>query len=115
MTRSNIPRRLACERHLRVVRMEHGDDPLELAEESTGRVAAVARKIAQERKSQYLWELAAELFIVHTVLDRPTASQLELFRRRIKKLLVELEKVCTVSAPTGPPRESSIGDGAFSL
>jgi hypothetical protein len=95
--------------------MERCDSLYECAKTSTSRVAAIAVKLGVERRSPFLGTLAAELTIVSKALDRPTPDQQELFRGRAEKLLVDLEKVCTVSAPARSLSESSITDGACFL
>ena len=59
-------------------------------------VSDITTRLAQERKHLICGKLGVELFLVATYLENPPAGEEEWLRRRVPKLLRQIERLCCV-------------------
>jgi hypothetical protein len=73
-------------------------DLLEFAQAAISRVMVISARLGAETKLQIYGTLAAELCNLNAALEFPSSpDQEDRYRRRVGKLLTNIEKVCTVS------------------
>lgn len=102
-----LPRGLGlCWEHAAYRFMEYQTDNIdflwELARLSTLRISSIGLKLAAERtrpskRERVLGKLGVSLYLVHRVLELPGPDQQNHLLRRLEELLLELERLCTVS------------------
>lgn len=75
---------------------------IELAQGAIPVVVDIATRLGIENENPIFGRLGAELCILTLALEHPSSpDQEETFRRRIAKLLCEIENLCTVSFTHG--------------